>query len=166
MKLLTWKFSIFNFFLGLVCVIAFYFGACYHLKAIDFAIQKNSTMATFYNTLGSNWGLLGVVVLIVYFVNTFSMIKKLLSREINKSKRIINIEFSYIIRFLYSNKTQRDVFEPITADWQEEYFEALFRKEIWKARWINVRYIYAFLIAMWQKSPIGDLIEFVRKFAR
>lgn len=67
--------------------------------------------------------------------------------------------------FLCAKKTQKDTFEPIVADWQEEYFEALFKKEIWKARWINIRYTYAFLSAMWQKSPIGDLIEFVRKIA-
>ena len=68
--------------------------------------------------------------------------------------------------FLFSSKTQKEIFEPILSDWQEEYFEALFKKEIWKARWINVRYTYAFLAAMWQKSPIGDLIEFVSKLAK
>lgn len=73
---------------------------------------------------------------------------------------------SGISKFSYSVKTQKEVFDPIIADWQEEYFEALFKKEIWKARWINVRYTYAFIVAMWQKSPIGDLIEFVRKIAR
>lgn len=72
---------------------------------------------------------------------------------------------SKVSNFIYSNKTQKDTFEPIVADWQEEYFEALFKNEIWKARWINVRYTYAFVVAMWQKSPIGDLIEFVRKIA-
>ena len=68
--------------------------------------------------------------------------------------------------FLFSSKTQKEIFEPILSDWQEEYFEALFKKEIWKARWINVRYTYAFLAAMWAKSPIGDLIEFISKLAK
>lgn len=71
-----------------------------------------------------------------------------------------------ISSFLFSTKTQKEIFEPIVADWQEEYFEALFKKETWKARWINVRYTYAFLAAMWQKSPIGDLIEFINKLAK
>ena len=71
-----------------------------------------------------------------------------------------------ISKFLYSPKTQKEVFELIVADWHEEYFEALNKKENWKARWINVRYTYAFLVAMWQKSPIGDLIEFVTKIAK
>jgi len=74
--------------------------------------------------------------------------------------------FLKISNFLFSTKTQTEVFVPIGADWQEEYFEALFKKEIWKARWINIRYTYAFLVAMWQKSPIGDLIEFIIKIAK
>ena len=71
-----------------------------------------------------------------------------------------------ISSFFYSPKNQKEVFEPIVTDLQEEYFEAVFKKEIWKARWINVRYTYAFLAAMWMKSPIGDLIEFVTKIAK
>jgi len=74
--------------------------------------------------------------------------------------------FLRISNFLFSTKTQKEVFEPIVTDWQEEYFDALFKKEIWKAHWINVRYTYAFVVAMWQKSPIGDLIEFISKIAK
>ena len=71
-----------------------------------------------------------------------------------------------LIEFIFSAKTQKEIFEPLCADWQNEYFEALFKKEVWKSRWINVRYTHAFLAAMWQKSPIGDLIEFVIKIAK
>ena len=71
-----------------------------------------------------------------------------------------------LTNFLYSAKTQKAVFEQTVGNWQEEYFEALSKKEIWKARWINVRYTYAFLAAMWMKSPIGDLIQFVIKIAK
>ena len=78
----------------------------------------------------------------------------------------ISVRFSQISDFLFSGKNQKEVFEPIVADWQEEYFEALSKKEMRKARWINVRYTYAFLAAMWMKSPIGDLIEFVIKIAK
>lgn len=70
-----------------------------------------------------------------------------------------------ISKVLFSPKTQKDIFELTAFDWDEEYFEALFKKEVWKARWINVSYTYAFVAAMWQKSPIGDLIEFVKKIA-
>lgn len=69
--------------------------------------------------------------------------------------------------FLFSRKNQKEVFDPIIKDWQQELdFERMFNKNIWKIRWINVRYTYAFLLAMWMKSPIGDLIEFIRKFAK
>lgn len=91
-------------------------------------------------------------------------------RESQKTPKVTNftiVNLSLrITNFLYSPKIQKDIFMPICADWQEEYFEALFKKEVWKARWINVRYTYAFVLAMWQKSPLGDLIEFVRKFAK
>lgn len=86
------------------------------------------------------------------------------------SKSAIFLPFSSkslrITDFLYSPKIQKEIFEPIAADWQKEYFEALFKKEIWKAHWINVRYTYAFLAAMWQKSPIGDFVEFISKLAK
>ncbi len=74
--------------------------------------------------------------------------------------------FLKIADFVFTQKTRKEVFEPIFADWQEEYFEALFKKEIGKARWVNVRYTYAFVAAMWMKSPIGDLIEFVIKIIK
>lgn len=74
--------------------------------------------------------------------------------------------FSNVTGFRFSAKTQTEVFQPIAADWQEEHFEALFKNEIWKARWINVRYAYAFLAAMWMKSPVCDVIEFVMKVAK
>lgn len=92
-----------------------------------------------------------------------------LASSILDEERIIKPPTFYANKFawfLYSTKTQKEIFEPIIADWQKEYFEALSRNEIWKARWIKVRYIYAFLAAMWQKSPIGDLIKFVIKIAR
>ena len=93
-----------------------------------------------------------------------------LHQKINDNNSKIFLPFSHkslkITAFFYSGKTQKEVFVPIVADWDEEYFEALSNKEIWKARWINMRYTYAFIIAIWQKSPIGDLIEFIRKIAK
>jgi len=115
------------------------------------------------------------------------IIKKLINNELSEMQRIIVFEvlnetiifpyepkiknaptnnFLKIGQFLFSEKNYIKVFEPIIADWQEEYFEALNKKEICKARWINARYTYAFLAAMFQKSPIGDLIEFIRKIAK
>ena len=71
-----------------------------------------------------------------------------------------------IPNMFYSPKTKQMVFEPLKADWQDELLDAKLRNQTWKAMQINVRYSFAFLAAMWQKSPIGDLIEFVSKFAK
>lgn len=81
-------------------------------------------------------------------------------------KSLLSSLWLKVVTFFFSSRTVKEIFNPITADWQEEYFEALSKKEIWKARWINVRYTYAFLGAMWQKSPLGDLIEFISKLAK
>ncbi|CAN5286187.1 hypothetical protein BH20ACI1_BH20ACI1_06570 [soil metagenome] len=128
------------------------------INVLEFFISSN-----FATIIGSVlW-----MIIIIFYVDTIMLIIKLLvNNSANAVDSLISIKLLVICKFLYSAKTQREVFEPIIADWQEEYFEALFKKEIWKARCINMRYIYAFFAAMWQKSPIGDLIEFVRKFAK
>ncbi len=94
------------------------------------------------------------------------MVSTLWLRGDTQLKIAISNKLLLISSFFYSPKNQKEVFEPIVIDLQEEYFEALFKKEIWKARWINLRYTYAFLTAMWQKSPIGDFIEFISKIAK
>jgi hypothetical protein len=66
----------------------------------------------------------------------------------------------------FSAKTQKEVFLPVMADWDEEVYKALEKDKDASLFMINARNTYAFLTAMLQKSPIGDLIEFVRKFAK
>lgn len=66
----------------------------------------------------------------------------------------------------YSQKTKETVFNPLKSDWQSELFEAKLRNQTWKAIQINIRYSCAFLAAMLQKSPLGDLLEYIGKFAR
>lgn len=70
-----------------------------------------------------------------------------------------------IPNMFYSPKTKETVFQPIKSDWQNELTKAKLRNQTWKAFEINIRYSFAFLSAMLQRSPIGDLIEFVRKIA-
>lgn len=71
-----------------------------------------------------------------------------------------------IPNMFYSPKTKEMIFEPIKLDWQNELNDAKLKKRTWKATKINVQYSCAFLAALIQKSPIGDVIEFVRKFAK
>lgn len=52
------------------------------------------------------------------------------------------------VEFLCSPKTVEKIFRPLIADWQYEIFEALKAKRIWKARWISLRYRWAFLMAL------------------
>jgi hypothetical protein len=53
-----------------------------------------------------------------------------------------------IAEFFYSKKTYTLHFEPIVADMQREYFEALYEKRVWKARWIHIRGCWGFISAM------------------
>ena len=71
-----------------------------------------------------------------------------------------------IPNIFYSSKTKEMVFSPLKSDWQNELFDAKLKRQKWKTIHINIQYSCAFLAAMMQKSPVGDLIEFVRKFAK
>jgi hypothetical protein len=53
-----------------------------------------------------------------------------------------------IADFLCSSKSVKLTFEPLIGDLQSEYFEALTKQRIWKARWVRLRYCFAFLGAM------------------
>jgi hypothetical protein len=53
-----------------------------------------------------------------------------------------------IVEFFYSPAAVEETFKPIIADWRTEYFDALQGKRVFKARWINLRYIIAFVMAM------------------
>lgn len=64
-----------------------------------------------------------------------------------------------IPNIFYSPRTKQMIFEPLKADWQEELYEAKLRKQTWKALEINIRYSFAFVAAMFQKTPVGNLIE-------
>ena len=116
--------------------------------------------------MASNVAIFGILVLSLLIINLRRTFNKIFAEKVKKYDGLSSFSLGQIVCFFYSNKIQKEIFEPIATDWQKEYFEALSKKEIWKSRWINVRYTYAFLSAMWQKSPIDDLIEFVRKLAK
>ncbi len=116
------------------------------------------------------------IVLLIDFVQDFK--KDLLNFTAVKNKTVKeSTNQTYIFKphrykllkitgFLFSEKTQQEVFKPTMSDWDSELFEAENQKKNWKARWINVRYTYAFLVGLWQKSLFGDLLEYIRKFAK
>ncbi|MCU0240655.1 MAG: hypothetical protein MUC29_14535 [Pyrinomonadaceae bacterium] len=71
-----------------------------------------------------------------------------------------------LTKILFSPKTQKDTFEPIMADWDEEIYEALKENKDASLFMINVRNTYGFIMAMILKSPIGELFEFVQKLRK
>jgi hypothetical protein len=64
---------------------------------------------------------------------------------------------SFVV-FFYSPKTVELTFKPIIGEWQHEIFEALKEKRTIKARWISMRYRWAFLKAM-GLSKVWEAIE-------
>lgn len=75
-------------------------------------------------------------------------------------------KFLKISGFLFSEKTQTEVFEQICGDWHEEVCNALKNKEFQKARWIGIRYRYIYIAAILEKSPIGEFIELIKKITK
>lgn len=57
--------------------------------------------------------------------------------------------------FFAYEKTTRLILNPIIADMQEEYFQALSVGRLWKARWIRLRGCYAF----WQSWGISGFLK-------
>jgi uncharacterized membrane protein len=66
----------------------------------------------------------------------------------NQISKALGSKLLSIVEFLYSPKTVEETFRQIVADWREEYFEALKQGRSRKARWISIRYIYSFILAM------------------
>lgn len=60
--------------------------------------------------------------------------------------------------FFFSPDTVKLTFEPLVADWRQEYFDALNGYRFWKARWIYIRYYWYFAKAF-GLSKILNLIK-------
>lgn len=105
--------------------------------------------------------------LIIPILLTMSVWEKLKSKDIEEIKlsKPYRYQLLKISEFLFSAKTQKEVFLPVMSDWDDEIFEALKKDKEANFFMIDVRNTYYFILTMSQKSPIGDLIEFVRKIA-
>lgn len=60
-----------------------------------------------------------------------------------------------ISAFLYSPKTFTEVFEPVLADMQFQYFEALAAKQPHKATWIRIRGYWTFFSHVVAQLPVS-----------
>ncbi|MCI0662209.1 MAG: hypothetical protein L0220_14155 [Acidobacteria bacterium] len=66
-----------------------------------------------------------------------------------------------IVDFFYSPKYVEGTFKPLIADLQYEYFEALKSNRQWKAKWIRVRYCWAFAKAMGLSKALSVIKKFL-----
>jgi hypothetical protein len=99
-----------------------------------------------------------------FLIGIIDLIEKIQTKELqlSTSPRYKLLKLSHLV---FSAKTQKEVFLPAMAEWDEEIFEALKKDKDAKLFMINLRNTCGFIIAMWQKSPLGDLLEYVRKIA-
>ena len=67
-----------------------------------------------------------------------------------------------LVEYFYSPKIVEGVFKQIVADWRGEYFEALQQRRLWKARLVNIRYLFSFVMAM----GLSKVLSFIRSIAR
>ena len=71
-----------------------------------------------------------------------------------------------ISEFVFSKKTLEQIVNPIIADMQKEYCEALAAKRSYKAAWVRVRYCWSFAKALGLYSLLKAVIEMWRKVIR
>jgi hypothetical protein len=130
------------------------------MKLIDKSVLKGKVFL--FSLVG------GIIMSLVFPIILITMLYELLLKEKTKL-----FHFSWLHRykllkisaFLFSQKAQKEIFLTAMAEWDEEIFEALKKDKDANLFMINVRNTYGFIMAMWQKSPLGDLLEYVRKIA-
>jgi hypothetical protein len=94
------------------------------------------------------WLVLGMVLLPLLIIH---LLYRRLQRESLRRSRVSGAPGSFLCRladFLCSNKTKREIADPIISDMQFEYYEALFAHRRAKAAWIRVRGCWAFFHAL------------------
>lgn len=90
------------------------------------------------------------------FISTVALKWRLLNTNFHKPISRPPGSFILLIgSFFYSEKTYETVFLQMVNDMRDEYFSALHCGRIWKARWIRVRYGFAFLNVVGLKSYFG-----------
>jgi hypothetical protein len=65
------------------------------------------------------------------------------------------------VDFFFAASTMEKTFKPLVADWRTEYFDALQQGRKIKARWISVRYMWAFMLAM----GLSRIMALFKKFS-
>lgn len=90
-------------------------------------------------------------------------------KKINNSNRIYKTPGTHLLKLanvFYGKDTVSRIFMPLFADFQEEYFEAIFQKKYFRARWVSLHLYYQFYLAVLYETPIGKLFEAIKKLAK
>lgn len=64
--------------------------------------------------------------------------------------------------FIFSKKDYERIIEPLISDWLEEWTEATIDNNLWKARWLQCRYLFAFcysIISIIGVKTVKTIIE-------
>lgn len=104
----------------------------------------------------------------VTVINALIAVTQSIAERIIARQRILPAPGARLLRIatlLYSGKTVEEVFKQAVGDWREDYFDAVSSGDKTRARIVNIRGRYTFLKMMILRSPIGDLLEIIRKIA-
>jgi|SRR5688500_15345331 hypothetical protein len=104
-----------------------------------------------------------LVIIVATLVGVFNVMRSGLRAVSNPTTRNTHRLLS-IVRFLYCPTDVEMTFEPIIADWQEELFKATNTNKMWKAKWINVYYRFAFIKAMALNKISGVMEKLIGVF--
>jgi hypothetical protein len=85
--------------------------------------------------------LIGIIISIVFLVVLAGIVALRIAKAPHKRRFTI-------IQLLYSPVDVERVFKPLIADWRQEYFDALVREGLWRARLVNLQYYFRFGQAM------------------
>lgn len=83
-------------------------------------------------------------------------------KKVGNLRKVPGTRLLRLVDFFFSPKDVEGVFKPAVADWRVEYYEARKQKRFLKARWINVRHTYRFLMAM----GLSKALEAVEKLLK
>lgn len=69
-----------------------------------------------------------------------------------------------MLHFIYPPKTAERVFDPILADMQLEWQEAMLHEKTWLARWVRIRGVVTIFLtaAVYAVATLGSILKLVR----
>ena len=88
------------------------------------------------------------------------------SRREPRIRKAPGTQLLKIVDFLFRPSTVKLTFEPLISDWQFEYFEALNQRRTIKARWINIRYRFAFACTFIRAMGLSRVFSLFKQISK